>query len=177
MNSRTEKSFIATLRMIDHRVNLLEKLYQKPALATVSMASGGFFTGKPQTQDHSALLGIRPNAQPGASTPLQLLFRYTQDGYTLSIQNSGEYYNKVIGERWLEVLGAVDFDGDPTVFTLVDPKNKIMTLDNLPATPSPISLRSQGGKYVGGLIVRGSSYVYLANTDERSKITFILSIL
>ena len=177
MDSHTKKSFIATLRMFDHKVNLLESLYEKPALATVNMGSGGFYTGRPQTQDHSALLGIRPNAQGGASKPLKLLFRHTNDGYILSIKNTGEYYNKVMGERWLEVLGALDADDNAIPFTLIDPQNNTLTLDDLTATHSPISLRSKNNKYVGGLIIRGSSYVYLANTDERSKITFILSIL
>jgi hypothetical protein len=36
---------------------------------------------------------------------------------------------------------------------------------------------TEGKKYVGGLTVKGSPYIYLANTNERSKITFALSIL
>lgn len=178
MSNSIEKSFIATLRMFDHKLNFLELLHEKPALATVHMFSGGFFTGKPQTLDHSRLLGIRPNEQGGSVHPLKLHFRYTANGYVLSIKNSGEYYNKLISESWLNVLGAVDSDDDdPTTFTLIDHKNRPITLDNTTPTHIPVSLVTEDNKYVGGQTFRGSPYVYLARTEERSKITFILSIL
>lgn len=177
MNTDIERSFTATLRMLDHKLNFLELLYEKPALATVSLFSGGFFTGRPQTQDHSSMLGIRPNEQSGAVKSLKLHFRHTADGYILSIKNTGEYYNKLVSESWLEILGAVDSNDDPIIFTLLDHQNKPITLDNLPDTHSPVSLRTKDKKYVGGLTIKGSPYVYLANTNERSKITFILSIL
>lgn len=178
MNSEIEQSFVATLNMFDHKLNLLELLHGKPALATVNMFSGGFFTGKPQTRDHSSLFGIRPNAQCGPVQPLKLHFRHTAEGYVLSIKNEGENYNKKVSESWLEVLGAVDSEeDDPTVFTLVNQQNKPVILNDLRTVHSPISLMTEDKKYVGGLTVKGSPYVYLANTHERSKITFILSIL
>lgn len=178
MNIDIEQSFVATLNMFDHKVNLLEQLHGKPALATVNMFSGGFFTGNPQTRDHSHLLGILPNYRSGPTQPLKLHFRHTAAGYVISIRNEGEHYNKTVSESWLEILGTVDpEDDEPTVFTLVDQQNKSVTLKDLRTTHTPISLMTEDKKYVGGLTVRGSPYIYLANTHERSKITFIVSIL
>ncbi|POA19021.1 hypothetical protein C1886_14390 [Pseudomonas sp. FW300-N1A1] len=164
--------------MFDHKLNFLEALHGKPALATVSMFSGGFFTGKPQTHDHSSMLGICPNERGSAAAPLKLYFRHTPNGYVLAIKNTGEYYNQFISESWLEILGAVKSTiEDLTVFTLIDHQNKPITLDNLQANHSPISLMTEDKRYVGGIKVKGSPYVYLGNTKERSKITFILSVL
>lgn len=178
MNSDTEQSFVATLRMFDHKLNLLELLHGKPALANVNMFSGGFFTGKPQTRDHSKLFGICPNAQCGPVQPLKLLFRHTARGYILSIKNQGEHYNEKVSESWLEILGAVNSEvEEPTIFTLVNEQSQPITLKDLPAAHSLVLLMTEDKKYVGGLTVRGSPYIYLANTNERSKTTFILSIL
>lgn len=174
----SQQSFDATLRMFDHQVNLLEVLHGKPALATVSLFSGGFFTGKPQTQDHSSLLGMHPKSQEVIAAPLKLHFRHTADGYLLFIKNTGEHYNKLISKIWLEALGAKNPDtGNPTLFTLIDHRDKAITLKNITTEHAPISLMTENKKYVGGLKVRGSPYMYLAETEEKSKITFVLSIL
>lgn len=173
----TGKSFTATLRMIDHKVNLLEVLHGKPALATVGMFSGGAYTGKPQSRDHSALLGILPNAQSGPVRPLILHLRHTSAGYILSIKNKGEYYDRIVSQSWQEILGAADSNiSEPSVFTIIDQHNKPIAFDNPAAIHTPVSLMTDDNKYIGGLRLRGSPYVYLAATDERSKITFILSI-
>lgn len=178
MNTNTEQSFIATLRMFDHKVNLLEQLHGNPALATIRYFSGGFFTGKPQTQDHSQRLGICPNEQIGEVTPLTLHFRHTTDGYILSIKNTGEYYNQLICEKALDTLGVTAPDADePTAFTLLNPQGQPVTLDNLRNTHSAVSIKIKDKHYMGGLKLNGSPYIYLGKTEERSKITFILSIL
>ncbi|KAB0492612.1 hypothetical protein [Pseudomonas vancouverensis] len=178
MNNLIENSFIATLRMRDHNINLLELLHEKPALATIHLFSGGFFTGASQTFDHSHLLGIRPAQQGGSAHPLKLHFRYTGNGYVLSIKNSGAYYNKLISECWRNILGAVNSDEDnPTTFTLLDHHGKPITLSKIISTHTPVSLVTEDDKYVGGETAKGSPYVYLARTKERSKITFALSIL
>jgi hypothetical protein len=178
VNSDIEKSFTATLQMFDHKLNLLELLHEKPAMATVDLFSGGFFTGRPQTFDHSHLLGIRPNAQAGVVKPLKLHFRHTADGYLLSIKNPGEYYNRLISQSWQEVLGAMNSGiDDPTVFTLINHQGKPITLADIASQHSPISLMTEDKRYLGGRKVKSSPYIYLAKTEERSKITFILSIL
>jgi hypothetical protein len=178
MNGNTQKSFIATLRMFDHKVNVLELLHGKPAMATISLYSGGFFTGRPQTLDHSRLLGIRPNEQIGQVTSLKLHFLHTPDGYILTIKNKGEYYNRIINENGLDVFEPMDSDtDDPTAFILLNHQGTPVTLDNLQATHSPISLKIKDKHYMGGMKLKGSPYVYLGKTEERSKITFILSIL
>ncbi|SCW93646.1 hypothetical protein [Pseudomonas sp. NFACC05-1] len=173
----SEKSFHATLRMFDAHVNLLETLHGKPAMATVSSFSGGFFTGKPQTHDHSHLLGMHAEAQGTASTQLMLHFRPTPNGYILTLKNPGEYYNRLISKSWLEVLGAVHPNtANPTRFILVDQQHNIITRKNINTQHTPLSLMTATHKYVGGLRVPGSPYLYLAETEEKSKITFILSL-
>jgi hypothetical protein len=66
---------------------------------------------------------------------------------------------------------------DPTTFTLLDHEGTPITLDNLLAVHSPISLRTKDKHYLGGVKIKGSPYIYLGKAEERSKITFILSIL
>ncbi|MCQ6259916.1 hypothetical protein [Pseudomonas sp. Q11] len=174
----SDQSFSATLRMFDSHVNLLEILHGKPAMATVSLFSGGFFTGRPQTHDHSSLLGMRPKGQNLSAAALKLHFRHTSDGYSLVIKNTGEHDNKFIGKRWLEVLGAQDSGtDDPMLFTLVDHQNNAITLKNISSPHLPVSLMTEKKKYIGGLKVRGSPYIYLAETEKTAKATFILSIL
>lgn len=174
----SDQSFNVTLRMFDNHVNLLEILHGKPAMATVSLFSGGFFTGRPQTHDHSSLLGMRLKNQGQSSSPLKLHLRHTPDGYNLIIKNTGEHENKLIGKRWLEVLGAQDSGtDDPMLFTLVDHQNNAITRQNISTPHLPVSFMTKNKKYIGGLKVRGSPYIYLAETEEKSKVTFILSVL
>ncbi|WP_420231101.1 hypothetical protein ACN079_17335 [Pseudomonas sp. ABY48] len=174
----SEQSFYATLSMINARVDLLERLHGKPAMATISSFSGGFFTGKPQTHDHSSLLGMRAEDQGACNEPLQLHFRPTAKGYILTLKNTGEYHNKLISKSWLEVFGARDPNTrNPTLFSLIDHQHNIITRKNIKSRHVPISLMTGNKKHVGGLRVRGSPYLYLAETEEQSKAMFILSIL
>ncbi len=174
----SEQSFNATLSMYNTRVNLLEKLHGKPAMATISSFSGGFFTGRPQTQDHSSLLGMRADDQAVHSEPLRLHLRYTAGGYLLTLKNTGEHYNKLISKSWLEVFGASDPNTrNPTLFSLIDHQHNIITRKHIKSRHVPISLMTGNKKHVGGLRVRGSPYLYLAETDEQSKAMFILSVL
>lgn len=178
MNINIEKSFTAKLRMIDHDVNALEVLYGEPIMVTVTLFSGGFFTGAPQTSDHSSLLGMRPKGQGKTIESLKLHFGHTDDGYIISIKNKGIYHNKIICTGALDLLGAKDPDTtDPTIFTLTDHRNNAITLDHICAPHLPISIKSGEKKYVGGSKVRGSHYIYLSETGEQSKVTFALSIL
>ena len=164
--------------MFSAHVNLLGRLHGKPAMATVSSFSGGFYTGKPQTQDHSHLLGMRPEAPGTRGEPLRLHFRHTAGGYLLTLKNTGEHYNKLLSKSWFEVLGAKDpTTKKPTLFTLIDFQQKVITPATIKSGHTRISLMTAGRKYVGGLRLRGSPYLYLAETGEQSKVTFILSIL
>ncbi|CDF95080.1 MULTISPECIES: hypothetical protein [unclassified Pseudomonas] len=169
-------SFTAAISLPDKSVNLLGVLHGKPALASITAFSGGFFSGKAHTYDHSSLLGMQTKAKEGLPQPLKLHFRHTADGYILSIKNQGEHYDNFIGKSWLEVLGAQK-TGTPSIFTLIDHKNRAITLENITAKHAPLSLRTKNNKYVGGLRTRGSPFVYLAETNERSKLTFLFSIL
>ncbi|WP_240996721.1 hypothetical protein [Pseudomonas atacamensis] len=178
MTSNIEKSFIATLRTFDHRVGFLEQLYGKPAMATISLFSGGFYTGRPQTRDQSHLLGIRSNEQSGRIKPLKLHFAHTPDGYILTVKNQGNYFNQVISNHWLDTVEAVKPDTDNlTTFILVDRSGTAITLDNLRGVHTAVSLKLKNHAYLGGIKIRSLPYVYLGKTEERSKITFILSIV
>ena len=174
----SEQSFYATLGMFKTHINLLGNLHGKPAMATIGSFSGGFFTGKPQVHDHSHLLGMRPEGHEVRSEPLRLHFGHTPDGYILTLKNSGEHCDKQLGKHWFEVLGARDPDTrNPTFFTLVDHQQNIITRKNITSSHTPITLMTAHKKPVGGLRLRGSPYLYLAETEERSKVTFILSLL
>lgn len=174
----SEQSFNATLSMLNTRVNLLERLHGKPAMATISSFSGGFFTGRPQTQDHSSLLGMHADDQDVRSEPLRLHFRYTAGGYFLTLKNTGEHYNKLISKSWLEIFGVSDPNTrNPTLFSLLDHQQNIIMRKHITSRHVPISLMTGNKKHVGGLRVRGSPYLYLAETEEQSKAMFILSIL
>jgi hypothetical protein len=178
MTSNIEKSFIATLRMFDHRVGFLEQLYGKPAMATISLFSGGFYTGRPQTRDQSHLLGIRSNEQSGRIKPLKLHFGHTPDGYILTVKNQGNYFNQVISNHWLDTVEAVKPDTDNlSTFILVDHSGTAITLDNLTGVHTAVSLKLKNHAYLGGIKITSLPYVYLGETEERSKITFILSIV
>lgn len=174
----SEHTFHATLDMFSAHVNLLERLHGKPAMATVSSFSGGFYTGKPQTQDHSHLLGMRTEDPRTRGEPLRLHFRHTASGYLLTIKNAGEHYNKLLSKSWFEVLGAQDPNTKkPTLFTLIDFQQNVLTPKTIKPGHSRISLMTANRKHVGGLRLRGSPYLYLAETKEQSKATFILSVL
>ncbi|WP_434574235.1 hypothetical protein [Pseudomonas sp. Z3-6] len=174
----SEHSFHATLDMFNAHVNLLERLHGIPALATVSAFSGGFFTGEPQTQDHSHLLGMHTEEPRTRGEPLRLHFRHTAGGYLLTIKNTGDHYNKLISKSLFEILGAEDPNiKKPTRFTLLDFQQNVITPENIKSGHTRISLLTANKKYVGGLRLRGSPYLYLAETEEQSKAMFILSIL
>ncbi|MBC3386848.1 hypothetical protein [Pseudomonas sp. SWRI179] len=174
----SEHSFHATLDMFSAHVNLLGRLHGNPAIATISAFSGGFFTGRPQTQDHSHLLGMRAEDPRTRGEPLRLHFRHTAGGYLLTIKNTGDHYNKLIGKSLLEVLGAKDPNTqEPTLFTLIDVQQNVISPENIKSGHTRVSLMTANKKYVGGLRLRGSPYLYLAETEEQSKVTFILSIL
>ncbi|KIF59183.1 hypothetical protein EVS84_23210 [Pseudomonas koreensis] len=178
MTSNIEKSFIATLRMFDHRVGFLEHLYGKPAMATISLFSGGFYTGRPQIRDQSHLLGIRINEQSDRIKPLKLHFGHTPDGYILTVKNQGPYFNQVISNHWLDTVEAVKPDTDsPSKFVLLDRYGTAITRDNLQAEHTPVCLKLESHDYLGGIKIRSLPYVYLGKTEERSKITFILSVV
>ncbi|MED7669257.1 hypothetical protein GXB78_18815 [Pseudomonas moraviensis subsp. stanleyae] len=164
--------------MFDHKVGFLEQLYGKPAMATISLFSGGFYTGRPQTRDQSHLLGIRINEQSGRIKPLKLHFGHTPDGYILTVKNPGNYFNQVISNHWLDTVEAVKPDTDnPSKFMLVDHSGSAITLDNLPGVHTPVSLKLKNHDYLGGIKIRSLPYIYLGKTEERSKITFILSVV
>lgn len=177
MSSDIEKSFLANLFMLDDKVNLLESLYGKPVMAKIGEFGGGW-AGKPQTRDHSSLMGIRPKDECGSIKSLRLHFRYTASGYIISIKNRGEYYNKIISESWLEFLGAKDCNIDePSIYSLVDFHNKPVTLENLPDIHNRVCIMTEDNRYWGAIRSRSLSYTYIGKTEERSKIPFVLSIL
>jgi hypothetical protein len=170
------KPFNATLRMFDHQVNFLGVLYGTPTMVTYSLGSGGSFSGRRQTADHSSLLGLRPQGEGTPVMPLKVHFQPTTKGYVLSIKNHGDHYEHFIGKGWQEVLGAKKPNTHtPLTFTLVDHEKNIITPSDMTARPLLASLITSNNKFLGGLKSSRLPYIYLAETDEKSKITFILS--
>jgi hypothetical protein len=172
-----QSSFDAVLRTSGEHINLLEELHGKPAIATLTEFSGGFFTGRPQPHDHSTLLGTVSRDPRLDRKPLRLRFQHTEAGYALTIKNTGEHKDKYIGLAWRNHFGVTTANiEDAALFSLMDQNNNILTRDSLKAAHTLITLRTATDKYIGRSKRRGSPYTYLAETDENAKITFILSL-
>lgn len=173
-----DNTFNATLRMFENDVNLIEVLHGKPALFTSALYSGGFFTGAPQTRDHSELLGIRAMEKGNSTAALRLQFRATTGGYNLVIKNRGDHYDKLITNHWNDIFGVKEPSTDnPTVFILLNHQNRVIIRKDIATTHLPVSLMTNSNKHVGGIKVRGSPYLYLAETEEKFKIPFVLTLL
>jgi len=171
-------SFDAVLRTSGEHINLLEELHGKPALATLTEFSGGFFTGRPQPHDHSTLLGAVSRDPRLDRKPLRLRFQYTEAGYALAIKNTGEHQDKYIGMTWRNHFGVTtaNFE-DAALFSLLDQNHNILTRENLKTAHTLVSLRTAINKYIGRSTRRGSPYTYLAETEKNAKLTFVISLL
>lgn len=171
-------SFIATLEVPGHRLNLLESLYGGPALATELLGSGGFYSGRPQNRDDSNLLGFRKNEEVGAIAELQLFFSGTLDGYAIYALDAAGYTHSRIIKNRMNILGSAPLNTDErTIFNLVNEQGNIITLDDLRGDNHRIKLKTQDEKYIGGLTLRGSSYHYISEVRDNYKMTFNLKIL
>lgn len=162
MSTDRQKSFIATIGTESSLLHFLDLLHAKPAIVTSSFASGGFFTGKPQSRDDSHFLGLRPEVPVDAKPRLLLYFRYTGSDYRLYIRTPGPYYGKCLSISDEGLLGAFPTTGS-TTFNLIDNRGRLLTLDTIKTETLSIYLRVRDSGLVHVHKVHDSKYIYIAD--------------
>ena len=178
MTNDTQKSFIATLQVPNYNLDLLGTLYGQPVMVTDLLGSGGVFSGRPQTRDDSGAIGIQPHANGGVKAPLKLYFRHTAKGYEIHIRHTGKYDRHRLAKNHLDTIYARSPTlKDPLAFTLLSQQNASVTGDTLLERHTLITLKTHNNRSIGIKKVKGSPYHYLAETDERNKMVFLLTIL
>ena len=178
MTNDTQQSFIATLQVPNHNLHLLGTLHGQPVTVTDVFASGGFFTGRPQTRDDSAAVGIQAHAKGGVKTVLKLYFRHTVKGYEIHIKHAGQYDQHRLAKNHMDILYARSPTlKHPLTFTLLDENNTAVTADNLSQAHTLITLKTHNNKYIGVKRAKGSPHSYLGETAENHKMVFLLSVI
>ncbi|HEF4762323.1 TPA: hypothetical protein SAN82_004791 [Pseudomonas putida] len=175
MSTDRQKSFIATIGTEFGLLNFLDEMYGEQAISTSTRASGGFFTGRPQTRDDSHLLGLRRDAPTHHESRLKLYFRHTTGGYRLYIRTPGPYYGMCLNARSDGLVGACPSDKSET-FYLIRENGIPINLENLNDITPCIYLLSRDSGVLHTLIIRGSPYTYIAAKDGTA-LTFNLNIL
>lgn len=155
-------------------LNFLDSLHAQRAIVTSSFASGGFFSGKPQSRDDSHFLGLRPEVPVDVRPRLILYFRYTGSYYRLYIRTPGPYYGKCLSISNKGLLGAFPASG-ATVFNLVDNRGGVLTLDAIKNETLNIYLQPRDSGLVHAHRVRDSKYIYIADKGG-APLSFNLSI-
>ena len=177
MTNDSQHSFIATLHVPNHNLHLLGALYDQPVIVTDLLGSGGVFSGKPQSRDDSAAMGIQAHATGGVKAALKLYFRHTVEGYEIHIKHPGQYDRHRLVKNHMDILYAKSPTlKHPLIFTLLDQNNRIVTESNLSETHTLITLKTQHNKYIGVRKARGSPHSYIGETAELRKMVFLLSI-
>ncbi|MFJ2711900.1 hypothetical protein ACIOZM_13550 [Pseudomonas sp. NPDC087346] len=168
MSSNRQKSFVATLQLYNEHLHLLDNLHKEPIKRTVTIFSGGFYTGASSTVDDSYLLGLRPREHSVDITPLKLYFRCAEDYYTLKILSPGAHTDKYLSKDDFGVLGAFPAAGSETTsFNLLDMNNNIITLDQLHGESQRIRLKARNAGQISASLRRGAPYIYLADIKSQ----------
>ncbi|KAF2390000.1 hypothetical protein [Pseudomonas frederiksbergensis] len=170
MSTDRQKSFIATIGTPTTLVHFLDEVLGEKATVSSSLFSGGFYTGKPQTQDHSHLVSLRPEPR------LTLYFRYTGRDYSLYIRTPGPYYGKCLSIDENGLLGAFPSEGSKT-FNLRNEQGLILPIDSVKTDTLNVYLQASGSP--GALHIHrlhNSPFTYFANKSE-SPYMFNLTIL
>ena len=178
MTNDTQLSFIATLNIPHHNLNLLAVLHNQPVIVTDLLGSGGVFSGKPQLRDDSAAIGIQDHTTAGVKAVLKLHFRHTAKGYEIHIKDPGQYDRHRLAKNHMDILYARSPTlKHPLAFTLLDQNNRIVTASHLSEAHTLITLRTHHNKYIGIRKAKGSPHYYLGETDEHKKTVFLLSMI
>ena len=178
MADDTQQSFIATLQVPNHNLNLLGALFGPPVMVTDLLGSGGVFSGKPQLRDDSATMGLQPHATGGVKAALKLYFRHTPKGYEIHIKHPGQYDRHRLGKNHMDILHARSPTlKNPLTFTLLDQDNRIVTGSNLNEAHTLITLKTHNHKFIGIRRAKSSPHQYLGETTEHHKAVFLLSII
>jgi len=136
MSTDRQKSFIATIGAKTTLVHFLDVVEGEEAIVYSPSFSGGFFTGRPESRDHSHFLSLRPEPR------LTLYFRYTGSAYRIYIRTPGPYFGKCLSiEDGL--LGAFPSDG-ATTFNLIDKRGFIQPIESVNTDRLDIYLQVAG---------------------------------
>ncbi|NUU38628.1 hypothetical protein [Pseudomonas sp. C2B4] len=175
MSTDRQKSFIATLGTDNSPLHFLDVLHDKRILVAPTFISGGFFTGRPQHQDHSHFLGLRPGARTDSNSYLVLYFRHTQFGYILYNRTPGPHYGKCLGSSDEGLIGAFS-PKRSTTFHLLNNNGETVNLDNFNNDAACIYLKARHSGLIHMQTVRGSPYHYVADNGG-VPLVFSLKIL
>lgn len=161
MTTDRQKSFIATLST-SNLLHFLDVMYGGPATVASSLASGGFFTGRPQTRDDSHLLGLRRDLPADTHPKLVIYFRHTRSSYRLYIRTPGTYYGMCISVNDGGLLGAFASVGSKT-FNLIDANGATINLDTISKDNIKVYLQIKHSGLVHQHKVHDSQYHYFAD--------------
>jgi hypothetical protein len=165
MSTDRQKSFIATIGTKSSPLHFLDLLHGQRTVVTSSFASGGFFSGKPQSRDDSHFLGLRPEVPVDAKPRLLLYFRYTGSDYKLYIQTPGPYYGKCLSINNYGLAGAFSPTGS-TTFNLIDSCHNILTLDTIKEKNPEVYIHVRNSGLLHRHKVHDSRYIYIADKGE-----------
>lgn len=176
MSKDQRRSFTTTLTIPHHQLNFLGILYDKPVIVNETRFSGGHFTGAVQRQNNSNLLSFRPDPHEEIA-PLNIYFRCSDDYYVMFVQSPATYRWDCISANPRRILGAYPAAGSKTTsYNLLDRNGQIITLDDLQGPVHTLWLKARNAGKLGGVKVRGSPHIYLADAGEDG-IPFKLNIL
>lgn len=177
MSTNRQKSFIATLELDDHHVDLLGELHGTPVLRHDTLFSGGFYTGASTTRDDSHLLGSRSIQEVQKHPPLTIYFRCTDDYYHLYIRSHPTYTGYCISNGADRVLGAYRPAGSATTsFNLLNLDDRTITLQDMGGVEQRVRLQARHSQPVGHIRRAGAPYRYLAEIDGQG-VVFKLRII
>ena len=177
MTTNRQKSFIATLTLDQHHLNILGALYENPVLRYDNSFSGGFYTGAPKTIDDAHLLGCRPQREVKNVQPMNIYFRCTDDYYHLYIRDHATHTGYCLSKGRAGVLGAfLPAGSDTTSFNLLSHDNRIITLQDMGGDRQRVRLKARNAGQITALRRRGAPYTYLAETDNTG-LPFTLNII
>ncbi|AWY41292.1 hypothetical protein DKY63_15920 [Pseudomonas putida] len=165
MSTDRQKSFIATIGTEFGLLHFLDEMYGERAISRPTRASGGSFTGRPQSRDDSHLLGLRKDVPTNHRPRLTLYFRHTNSGYQLYIRTPGPYFGMCLSTNDNGLVGAFPSDKSSDTFYLIRENGIPINLENLNDTTPCIYLQSRNAGVLHTFIARGSPYTYIATKD------------
>jgi len=177
MTTNRQKSFIATLELDTHHLNILQALYETPVQRKDFLFSGGFYTGGVVVRDDSHLLGRRPDSEVKNAPSMNIYFRCTDDYYHLYIRSHATHTGHCISNDPAGVLGAFLPAGSKTTsFNLLSLDNRTITLRDMHNDVQRVRLKARNARHISAIRRRGAPYSYLAETDHEG-IPFKLRII
>lgn len=164
MTTDRQKSFLATIGTESRLLHFLDEMHGERALSTITFASGGIFSGRPQTRDDSHLLGLRAEVPKDSKPCLALYFRHINGGYRLYIRTPGPYYGMCLSTNGSGFIGAFP-SAESDTFFLTRENGMPINLVNLNEITPSIYLQVRNSGFLHAHKFRGSPYIYIANKD------------